>query len=158
MQNSTKILLGVGGVALLGVGIWLIFRKPGSTTTTTTEEVGGGGLDPSAQPTDTLGTTLGNLITNIWGKVEQNKKKANCSAPVDGYSYDGVEKDDYDEAEIKSMQTWLSNLNPDIKVIIDKTGGIDGKIGGGFKTSYNMARTACSITGIDDLETKSGIA
>ena len=157
MQNSTKIILGVAGLGILGVGVWLITRKPGQTTTTTTE-TSGGGLDPSTQPVDSLGSTLGNLITNIWGKVEQNKKKTNCSAPVDGYSFDGVEKDDYDEAEIKSMQTWLSALNNDIAQIIEKTGGIDGKIGGGFKTSYNMARTACSITGIDDLETKSGIS
>ena len=64
MQNSTKIILGVAGLGILGVGVWLITRKPGQTTTTTTE-TSGGGLDPSTQPVDSLGSTLGNLITNI---------------------------------------------------------------------------------------------
>jgi hypothetical protein len=162
MENSTKIMLGVTGVAILGVGVWLITRKPSGDDTTTTTTTTDGGLDPSAQPVDTLGSTIGNLITNIWGKVEQNKEKnknkPNCTAPIDGYSADGVDKSDYNSSEIVSMQTWLSNYSPDVKAIIDKTGGTDGIIGSGFKTSYNMVRTACGFTGIDELETKSGIA
>ena len=109
-----------------------------------------------------IGSTIGNLITNIWGNVEKNKEKnknkPNCTAPIDGYSSDGVDKDDYTSTEIISMQNWLSSYSPDVKTIIDNTGGADGIIGSGFKTSYNMVRTACGITGINDLETKSNIS
>ena len=73
MENSTKIMLGVTGVAVLGVGVWLITRKSGEDTTTTTTTTTTDGLDPSAQPVDTLGSTIGNLITNICGNVEKNK-------------------------------------------------------------------------------------
>jgi len=160
MENSTKIILGVTGVAILGVGVWLITKKPsGEEDTTTTTTTGTG--NPPIAPVDSLGSTIGNLITNIWGNVEKNKEKnknnANCIAPPDGYSVDGVKKSDYDSTQIKAMQIWLSSYSPDVKAIIDKTGGADGIIGSGFKTSYNMVRTACGITGINDLETKSNI-
>ena len=49
------------------------------------------------------------------------------------------------------MQTNLSNLSPDIKAIIDGSGGADGVIGPGFKTAYNMARKSCKISSISNI-------
>ena len=109
METSTKIILGVSGVAVLGVGVWLITKKTGGGDTTTTTTTGTGDNLP-IQPVDSLGSTLGNLITNIWGKVEQNKKQkngtttTNCVAPVDGYDADSVVKSKYTSTQIKAIR------------------------------------------------------
>ena len=49
------------------------------------------------------------------------------------------------------MQTKLSDLSPDIKAIIDASGGVDGYIGPGFKNAYNMARKSCKITSVQNI-------
>ena len=161
MDNTNKILIGVAGVTVLGLGVWLLTRKGEDTTTTTTTSGGGGQMiDPSTSSIDSLGTTLGNLFQNIWGTTQNTKNTTGCdyNGPADAYSSDGIDKDDYDSAEIKKMQTQLSGMNPDIKSIIDNTGGVDGIIGNGFKEAYNMARRTCRIVGSDDLENQSNVA
>ena len=161
MNDTNKILIGVAGVTVLGLGIWLLTRKGEESTSTTTTTSGGQMIDPSTSSIDSLGTTIGNLFQNIWGTTQNNKnttKGCNYNGPADAYSHDGVDKDDYDSAEIKKMQTQLSGMNPDIKSIIDVTGGVDGLIGNGFKDAYNMARGTCRIVGVDDLENQSNVA
>ena len=167
MNDTNKILIGVTGVTVLGVGIWLLTKKgdDDNTTNSNTTSSGGQMIDPSTSSIDSLGTTIGNLFQNIWGTTQNNnnnnnntQKGCNYNGPADAYSHDGLDKDDYDSAEIKKMQTKLSGMNPDIKSIIDVTGGVDGIIGNGFKDAYNMARRTCRITGTQDLESQSNIA
>jgi len=154
MANTNKILIGVGVAGALGVGIWLLTRKSGTTTTTTT--TGGGGSnqsDPSTNTVDSLGTTLGNLFSELFAKKEKEKNPiaTTCDAPADPYTSDGIKKDDYSSNEIETMQTKLSDLSPDIKAIIDASGGVDGYIGPGFKNAYNMARKSCKITSVQNI-------
>ena len=154
MANTNKILIGVGVAGALGVGIWLLTRTSGTTTTTTT--TGGGGSnqsDPSTNTVDSLGTTLGNLFSELFAKKEKEKNPiaTTCDAPADPYTSDGIKKDDYSSNEIETMQTKLSDLSPDIKAIIDASGGVDGYIGPGFKNAYNMARKSCKITSVENI-------
>ena len=91
MANTNKILIGVGVAGALGVGIWLLTRKSGTTTTTTT--TGGGGSnqsDPSTNTVDSLGTTLGNLFSELFAKKEKEKNPiaTTCDAPADPYTSD----------------------------------------------------------------------
>ena len=156
MTENTKIILGVSGVLVLGVGIFLLTRKKKSpnNTTYTPSPVN----DPSTVPQDSLGTTIGNIFTQIFAN---QKAPSGCDVskiPADPYTADGVDKSKYNSDQVVSMQVHLSNVSNDIKKIIDDTGGTDGKIGPGFKTAYNMARKVCNIKGISDLETKSNIA
>jgi len=155
MTDTNKILIGVGSLAVVGLGIYLITKKDEETTTTTT--TGGQMIDPSASTVDSLGTTIGNLFNNIWGKTQNSNSSCNYNGPVDAYTADGVDKDDYDKWQIEEMQMTLSNKSADIKKIIDGTGGVDGIIGPGFKEAYNMARQICGIVGIRDLERQSNI-
>ena len=72
MTDTNKILIGVGVVGALGVGVYLLTRKPGTTTTITT--TGGGGSiqnDPSTSTVDSLGTTIGNLFSELFAKKEK---------------------------------------------------------------------------------------
>ena len=156
MTENTKVILGVGGVLVVGVGIYLITRKsktPPSTTYTPPVE------DPSLVVQDSLGSTIGNIFTDIFASQNKNKPSG-CDLskiPADPYTSDGVSKPKYKSDEVVSMQMYLSNVSNDIKKVIDESGGTDGKIGPGFKTAYNMARKVCNITGISDLETKSNV-
>jgi len=155
MANTNKILIGVGAVGTLGLGIWLLTRKSGTTTTTTTTGGGAGSnqLDLSTNTVDSLGTTLGNLFSELFAKKEKEKNPVgtNCQAPADPFTSDGIKKDDYSSNEIETMQTNLSDLSPDIKAIIDASGGVDGYIGPGFKNAYNMARKSCKITSVENI-------
>lgn len=65
----------------------------------------------------------------------------------------------FSKAEIEKMQSYLLNvgamaLNEVIVSSIRNTGGIDGKIGTGFKTAYNEAIRAGYIKSLDDLYTQ----
>lgn len=65
----------------------------------------------------------------------------------------------FTKAEIEKMQSFLFNtgamaLNEVIVSSIRDTGGIDGKIGAGFKTAYNEAVRIGMIKGLDDLYIK----
>jgi hypothetical protein len=154
MTTTSKILLGVGGVTILGLGIYFVTRKPGSSTTTTTTG-GGDGLsggnqqDPSTSTTDSLGTTIGNIIADLWASRE-NQKPNGAGTP--GFVYEGP-ADPYSvevnqtmgNAAVKTLQTTLSSCSPDIKKVIDDSGGTDGFLGPGTKTAYNMARKSGCI-------------
>ena len=149
MTDTNKILIGVGVLGALGTGIYLLTKKNTTTTTTT----GGGGqlYDPSTATVDSLGTTIGNLFTEIFAKNKNQESGTDCSAPADPYSFDGINSSDYSSRQITTMQTALSNMSPDIRNIIDGSGGADGIIGPGFKTAYNMARKTCQISSIGEL-------
>jgi hypothetical protein len=150
MANTNNILIGVGAVAALGVGVWLLTKKSTTTTTTTT---GGGQTDPSTNTVDSLGTTLGNLFSEIFANKTKKDNNTSCNAPADPYSYDGIDKDDYSSSEIEKMQKNLSKKGSEITAIIEGSGGADGVIGPGFKNAYNMARKACLINGVSNLLT-----
>ena len=65
MTDTNKILIGVGALGVLGTGIYLLVRKPSTTTTTVTENPTVLN-DPSTSTIDSLGTTFGNLFTELW--------------------------------------------------------------------------------------------
>lgn len=65
----------------------------------------------------------------------------------------------FSKTEIEKMQSYLFNMgamagNELIVSSIRDTGGIDGKIGTGFKTAYNEAIKEGIIKSLDDLYTK----
>ena len=155
MTDNVKIMLGVGGVLAAGVGIYLLTRKPEPLNITPVTPIN----DPSLVAKDSLGSTIGNIFTEIFAS-ENKDKPSGCDLskiPADPYTADSVTKSKYNSDGVVSMQMYLSNVSNDIKKVIDDSGGTDGKIGPGFKTAYNMARKVCNITGISDLESKSGI-
>jgi len=150
MTDTNKILIGVGVLGALGTGIYLLTKR--NTITTTTTGGGGGQLyDPSTAAIDSLGTTFGNLFTEIFAKNKNKESGTDCNAPADPYTFDGINFSNYSSSQITTMQTNLSNMSSDIKNIIDGSGGADGIIGPGFKTAYNMARKTCQISSIGEL-------
>lgn len=149
MTDTNKILIGVGGLAVLGVGIYLITRKSKTTTTTTTTT--DTPQDPSSKAVGSWVTSVGNLFSDIFGEKKKQEENKTCIAPVNPYLYDGIEESDYTSAQIKTMQSKLSDLDPEIKEVIDGSGGVDGIIGPGFVNAYNMARKSCKITSISNL-------
>ena len=48
-------------------------------------------------------------------------------------------------ANVKALQMTLSSCSPDIKKVIDDSGGVDGILGPGTKSAYNMARKSGCI-------------
>lgn len=65
----------------------------------------------------------------------------------------------FSKAEIEKMQSYLFNMgamamNDLIVSTIRDSGGIDGKIGNGFKTAYNEAIRIKIIKSVDDLYTQ----
>ena len=151
MTNTNKILIGVGGLAVLGVGIYLVTRK-GKTTTTTTTTVGDNQVqDPSTTAVGSWVTSVGNLFSDIFGEKKKQEEGKTCTAPANPYLYDGIKESDYNSDQIKTMQSKLSDLDPEIKDVIDSSGGVDGIIGPGFVNAYNMARKSCKITSISNI-------
>ena len=145
MTTTNKILIGVGGVAVLGVGVYLITRKPKDTTTTTTTTTDGLNTplkDNSTLSRDSLGTTIGNILTDIWAST-RSKPGCNYDGPADPYTVEVNQQ--MASADVKTLQTRVSACSPEIKKVIDDSGGVDGILGNGTKTAYNMARKACCI-------------
>jgi uncharacterized membrane protein len=65
----------------------------------------------------------------------------------------------FSKTEIEKMQSYLFNIgamamNETIVSAIRDSGGIDGKIGNGFKTAYNEALRVGFIKSLDDLYTQ----
>ena len=65
----------------------------------------------------------------------------------------------FSKSEIEKMQSYLFNMgamkmNDKIVSAIRDSGGIDGKIGNGFKTAYNEALRVGIIKNLDDLYTQ----
>ena len=167
MTQNNKILLGVGAFIVGGLGLYLIF-KPNrrdnvyNPANIIDEEIP---LSNDSRVVDSLITTTGNLLPEIFAQT--NAPGCQAATIQDPYSIpDQVQKANYQlqnsngnwlpSEEVKKMQTWLSNQNADIKGVIDNSGGIDGYIGPGFKTAYNMARKTCLFQNPVDLELKSG--
>jgi hypothetical protein len=83
------------------------------------------------------------------------------SKPSSGYSGGGSSTSSFggrtfSKAEIEKMQSYLFNMgamamNDTIVNAIRDTGGIDGKIGTGFKTAYNEAIRIGIIHSLDEL-------
>lgn len=83
------------------------------------------------------------------------------SKPSSGYSGGGSSTSSFggrtfSKAEIEKMQSYLFNMgamamNDTIVSAIRDTGGIDGKIGTGFKTAYNEAIRIGIIHNLDEL-------
>lgn len=83
------------------------------------------------------------------------------SKPSSGYSGGGSSTSSFggrtfSKAEIEKMQSYLFNMgamamNDTIVSAIRDTGGIDGKIGTGFKTAYNEAIRIGIIHSLDEL-------
>jgi len=156
MEDNTKILIGVGGLVVVGLGVWLITRPAKDKSKNTSYD--GGLIDNSTTATDSLGTQVGNLITSILGGISNRNNNTDCpDVPADPYTADKVNKSDYSSSEVEKMQEYLSNTEQSIKGIIDNSGGIDGVIGPGFKQAYNTARKSCYLSDIKDLENKSGV-
>lgn len=66
----------------------------------------------------------------------------------------------YEQQEIMRMQSWLvakalTMKNKTIIEAIEKSGGIDGKIGKGFNTALNEAVKMGIVSSIEDLYSKS---
>ena len=155
MENNTKILIGVGGLAVIGVGVWLI-TKPSKNDSAKTYD--SDLQDNSTVATDSIGGMWGNLITSLIGNMNNKNNKVDCpGVPADPYTADNVNKSDYSASQIEKMQQYLSGTEKTIQGIIDNSGGVDGIIGPGFKQAYNAARKSCYFKDINDLEAKSGI-
>jgi hypothetical protein len=156
MDNTKKIVIGVSGLIIVGLGVFLITRKKSESTSE--PDYNENLADPSTITTDSLGTQIGNLFTTLianWQKKKNNDNNtgipSDCDAPADPYTADGIDKADYDSSRIMDMQNSLIGFGEPIKGIIDGSGGADGIIGIGFKQAYNTARKSCFITGINEL-------
>lgn len=155
MDNTKKIVIGVSGLIIVGLGVFLITRKKPETNSEPNYD--DTLTDPSTMTTDSLGSQVGNLLTTLIGNWQKKKNDDNpnassdCDAPADPYTADSINKSDYDSNRITDMQNSLIGFGEPIKGMIDGSGGADGIIGIGFKQAYNTARKSCFITGINDL-------
>ena len=161
MDNKT-IIFGVAGFAIVGVGIYLLTKGPGSTTTTEVTNQGGGPdnlSDPSTAVNDSLGSYVGDILTTLLSNNQNNNnsESGNCEAPANPFSADGVASITFSTTDIEKMQIWFLQQDDIVAGFVSSTGGADGIIGDGFKSAYNLSRKQCDITGIVELKTKSGI-
>ena len=90
-------------------------------------------------------------MTEYFANKTNSNSGVSCNAPADPYTFDNINSANYSRGQVSTMQKNLSNLSPDIKNIIDGSGGVDGIIGPGFKTAYNMARKTCQISSISNI-------
>ncbi len=85
--------------------------------------------------------------------------KSNPTSSGGGYSTSSFGGRTFSKTEIEKMQSFLFNMgamamNDTIVSAIRDSGGIDGKIGTGFKTAYNEAIKIGIIKSLDDLYTQ----
>lgn len=166
MTKNTKILVGISAFIVGGIGLYLIFKPNRRDTTNNSTIIDETPFSDESRVVDSLITTTGNLLPEIFS--QQNAPGCQAATLIDPYNNpDSVQQAHYQTQnsngnwqasdEVKKMQTWLSNQDADIKSVIDGSGGVDGYIGPGFKTAYNMARKTCLFINTIDLEQKSGV-
>ena len=106
---------------------------------------------------------IGIIITSIvlYRKLGNKEDETEDYEPTySGSSSPKIIEPKYEQQEIMRMQSWLvakalSMKNKTIIEAIEKSGGIDGKIGKGFNTALNEAVKIGIVSSIEDLYNKS---
>jgi hypothetical protein len=73
MDNTKKIVIGVSGLIIVGLGVFLITRKKSESTSE--PDYNENLADPSTITTDSLGTQIGNLFTTLIANWQKKKNK-----------------------------------------------------------------------------------
>tara|TARA_R110000824_G_scaffold40986_6_gene122381 strand:+ start:4054 stop:4551 length:498 start_codon:yes stop_codon:yes gene_type:complete len=162
MTNGLKIGLIIGGVSVVGVGLYFLLRnrnQPKYNQIPPPPVQNGGN-------TGAPNINWGGIATTIIDSLPRNLTKTDdkgtviavtepsTKTPLDTLLY--VNAGQYNSSEIKSMQNYLLGLGGQSKMWVETTGGADGKIGNGFKTSYTWAVLSKKVSDINDLYNKSG--
>ena len=106
---------------------------------------------------------IGIIVTSIilYRKLGNKEDETEDYEPTySGSSSPKIIEPKYEQQEIMRMQSWLvakalSMKNKIIIESIEKSGGIDGKIGKGFNTALNEAVKIGIVSSIEDLYNKS---
>ena len=106
---------------------------------------------------------IGIIVTSIvlYRKLGNKEDETEDYEPTySGSSSPKIIEPKYEQQEIMRMQSWLvakalSMKNKTIIEAIEKSGGIDGKIGKGFNTALNEAVKIGIVSSIEDLYNKS---
>ena len=106
---------------------------------------------------------IGIIVTSIilYRKLGNKEDETEDYEPnYSGSSSPKIIEPKYEQQEIMRMQSWLvakalSMKNKTIIEAIEKSGGIDGKIGKGFNTALNEAVKIGIVSSIEDLYNKS---
>ncbi len=162
MTQGAKIGLIVGGVAVLGVGLYFILRRRPQPYVPPVQpnnvNVGNNGA-PSINWGGIVTTIIDSLPKNVLVKKDNNNNVIEVVQPTTRTAPGQqlyVNTSLYNENEVKSMQSYLVSLGGQSKMWVDTTGGVDGKIGNGFKNAYTWAVVSGQVLDIDDLYKKSG--
>lgn len=132
-KKTVKILAISVGIILVLTVITILIVKQVQKARAEKEESGisEGGDSPASKPSSSGSGSGGSSLNSFQGRT-------------------------FSKTEIEKMQSFLLNmgamaLNEKMISAIRDTGGIDGKIGNGFKTAYNEAIRIGIIKSLDDL-------
>tara|TARA_Y100000310_G_C20378935_1_gene667115 strand:+ start:56 stop:535 length:480 start_codon:yes stop_codon:yes gene_type:complete len=158
MTRGANIGLIVGGVVVLGVGLYFLLRPKRQQTY----------IPPPPYPTDSSGKpqiNWGALVSNIIDSLPSNQKQTISGGqvvvtePTTKSSISQVLQVDaskYTKDQIKKMQNYLMSMGGQPKMWVETTGGADGIIGNGFRQAYTWAVITKKITDMNDLQQKAG--
>lgn len=160
MTQSLKIGIIVGGVSIIGLGLYFLLKN----NNTSQREF----YPPLPQPNQNGSPKVNwtGLITTVIDSLPQNAKNTNSNGEVVSVIQPTtrtsspkvlfVQENKWNASEIKNMQTYLTSLGGQSKMWIESTGGADGIIGNGFKQAYTWAVLGQTVADMNDLSKKSG--
>lgn len=172
METKTKIILGIGAVAVLGTSVFLIARhlKKKKSADILPEKTDSNAFDeetpspyapqPTPQPTATNTTSKASTTTASKPVTEGINVQINGSTFSISYTYDksaktisisamGVSSSRvFKLSNVKKTQQYIMNYNSTLKTEMNKCGGADGKFGAG--TAKCFAIMVCMMSQSED--------
>lgn len=156
METKTKVLIGIGAVAVLGTTAILIARhfKKKKQVDMLPETTDSNALydEPAPQPataTSTSTTTSQPVTNSVTAKVDGSNYSI-------GYTYDKAKKTvsisamgvhgTYKMSNVKKAQQYVMNSNTTLKDEMSKHGGADGKLGDSTAKCFAIFITIMSQT------------
>lgn len=162
MTQGAKIGLIVGGVAVLGVGLYFLLRRrqqPYVPPVMPPSNVNVNNGKPTIDWGGIVTTVIDSLPRDVLVKKDNNNNVVEVVQPTTRTAPGKqlyVNTNMYNSNEIKAMQNYLLGLGGQAKMWVETTGGADGIIGNGFKNAYTWAVLSKQVLDIDDLYKKSG--
>ena len=162
MTKGLKIGLIIGGVGVVGVGLYFLLRKKPQVLPQNSGIVGPPLTNdgpPKINWSGIVTTVIDSLPSNVNKTTDNSGKVVAVEEPTTKTTLNQLlflDASKYNSSEIKAMQNYLIGLGGQSKMWIETTGGADGKIGNGFKHAYTWAVLSKKVLDVNDLYAKSG--